>query len=241
MFDKVTNLRQLLSDRSSLTPYNVSVCLSKAEENDVFYRQLAEAFYQTTRRRHPFWLFMRKMEYDCAIMKLHASWDQYFAGIEASARRNYKKAQRCGYTFKKLDYNKHLDDIKSIRRSAEVRQGPMPKSYLEGEVSAVTDPPSRSHYHDYVYYGVFSTEKLVAYAGLFVCGEVAMIQHILGHADHQANGVVPYLIINQAKMILMNYPQVRFYMYGSWYGATETLKRFKKRFLFMPAHVTWSR
>ena len=47
------------------------------------------------------------------------------------------------------------------------------------------------------------------------------------------------VIVEAARDILENYPGVKYYMYGTTYGASETLRRFKRKFRFVPTKVKW--
>ena len=101
-----------------------------------------------------------------------------------------KKAIRLGYVFERIDYNKYLDDIFDIRRSATIRQGKVSDDFVNNRPVPVNDPESNSLSHDYPYFGVFDPDgKMVAYAGCFLAGEVIELSHFYGHAEHQKNGV----------------------------------------------------
>ena len=101
------------------------------------------------------------------------------------------------------------------------------------------DPPSRDPCHGYAYFGVFADDTLVAYAGCLVAGEVMMIHMIFGHADHQGDGVVPLLISGITEVALQEYAQVRYLAYDKWFGASPTLRRFKRKLNFTPYRVRW--
>jgi hypothetical protein len=121
-----------------------------------------------------------------------------------------------------------------------MRQGRrVPKEYLSGKVAPCTDPTSQNPTHDYPYFGVFVSEKLVAYAGCFIGGDVCLLQHILGHAEWLEKSVVPFLIIEIVRYLLERHPHVKYYAYGTYFGAGETMKRFKRKFDFVPHYVTW--
>jgi hypothetical protein len=174
------------------------------------------------------------------MCRLPGTFDEYFMRVEGSARRNYKKALREGCAVRRIQFNDHLEAIREVRMSADVRQGrPMPEEYRRGLVAPSTDPPSRSPLHDYPYFGVFLGDKMVGYAGCLVAGEVCSLEHILGHADHLAVGAVPQLIIGIAQHLYRHHPQVRYYTYGMYFGGGEGLRRFKRKFDFLPHRVDW--
>ena len=160
--------------------------------------------------------------------------------IEASARRNQKKAVREGCEFRKIVFNDHLSEIALVRASIDMRQGRlMPEEYRKGLVRPTTDPLSRSPIHDYVYFGVFLKGKMIGYCGCLIAGEYCGIEQVLGHAEHLPLGVVPFMFIGIAKHLIEHHTQVKYYAYGMYFGASETLRRFKKKFDFHPHEVTW--
>ena len=218
---------------------SINLMLKRTVDNDQFYKKITIEWFEEARRRHPKFKVIRELEWGVAVAILPRTFDDYFMYIEASARRNYKKAKRNGYTFSKLDINKYLDDVREIRQSTDVRQGKVPEDLMYGEIERNTNPPSRNHYHDYPYVGVFKDGKLVAYASAFVGGEVCSLEHILGHADYQSDGIVPMMIIGLAEVLYKEHPAVRYFMYGTYFGAGKTLRRYKKKFRFYPHHVYW--
>jgi hypothetical protein len=180
------------------------------------------------------------MKFGVALGRLPPTFEEYFGSVEAAARRNYKKAARAGSLFRRIEFNDHLEEIREIRQSAEFRQGkPMPQSYLADKVAPRSDPPSRNSIHDYPYFGVFIEGKLVAYASCLIAGELAFIDHILGHARYLEQGAVPFLVVEQVRYLQQNHPQVKYYAYGTYFGATETMQRFKRKFNFLPHRVRW--
>jgi len=218
----------------------VNLMLEQTTDNDPFYAKVVKAQYDEANSRHPKMLFARKYEYGYTLCELPKTFDDYFMKIEASARRNYKKALRLGYKTKRMDFNKHLEDVRDIWVSTPVRQRRlMPQDIREGQVRPVTDPPSKTTYHDYPYYGVFKDEKVLAYAACLIAGELCEVQNIYGHVQYQNDGLVPMLFIDIARELLNSFPAVKYYSYGTFYGAGETMRRFKQKFLFDPYHVTW--
>jgi hypothetical protein len=115
----------------------------------------------------------------------------------------------------------------------------MPEHLLSGSVSECRNPASKTDAHDYPYFGVLLGEKLVAYAGCLVSGQICMIEQVFGHAEHQPNGVVPMLIIDIVRYLLDHHPRVLFYAYGTTFGAGVTMRRFKRKLGFLPCRVEW--
>ena len=101
------------------------------------------------------------------------------------------------------------------------------------------NPPSLNATHDYAYFGIFKDDVLVAYAGCLIAGQLCAVETIYGHADYLPDGIVPLLFASIGDGISAQHPSVAFYSYGMYYGASETMKRFKRKFLFLPHRVSW--
>lgn len=222
-----------------LPKVRVNLALSAAGDNDPFFGRVVAEFHRQSTARHPKLPLAGAFTWGVALCKLPPTFAEYFGQIDAAARRNFKKAEREGYSFARINFNDHLADIGDIRRSAPVRQGPMPEEYLKAEVAPCSDPPSRTNLHDYPYFGILRQGRLVAYAGCLVAGEIMLIQHILGHADHLAAGVVPLLVIHMAGYCLEHYPQARYLAYGGYFGGRPEMRRFKAKLGLTPHRVRW--
>jgi hypothetical protein len=219
----------------------VSLRCEAALENDPFYLETTRAFHQSTRRRHRKFPLIRSMEYGVALCVLPERFDDYFMMIDAAARRNYKKATRLGYRFEKIDYNQYLDDIREVRRSTPERQGrQLPSELIRDEVEPCRNPPTRTAAHDYPHFGILREGRVVAYAGCLIAGEVCMLEHMLGHVAKQSDGIVPLLIVDIARFVMDHHPDVKYYAYGTYFGAGTTMRRFKRKFRFMPHKVHWA-
>jgi len=235
-------LPQLLSDLRTLTrmpSVAVDLMLRETRDNDPFYARLVEDFYAETRKRHPRFPLIRQWRYGVALCVLPKTFDEYFMAIEAAGRRNCKKALRLGYRCERIRHNDHLAAMAAIHRSTDVRQGPMPAHLLAEAVQPHDDPPSRTDAHDYPYFGILKGDQLVAYSGNLVSGEAFMIEQLYGHARHHADGVVPLLIVEMARYALARYPRVKYYADEMYFGAGETMRRFKRKFGFLPCKVSW--
>ncbi|MGY3038770.1 hypothetical protein ACVWWQ_000357 [Rhodanobacter sp. TND4EL1] len=223
-----------------LPKLRIDLQLAKTAGNDPFFEHIVRTFYMEAMQRHRKFPLVRQYQYGFCVCTLPADFKDYFGSIESAGRRNYKKSLRLGYTFSRLDYNAYLDDVVAIIRSSDVRQGKAMPEHLQTRVSAgINDPPSRSNRHDYPYYGIFRDGHLYAYASCLIAGELCAIQTIFGHVEHQDDGIVPMLIISLAECVIRDYPHVRYYAYGSYYGATPSMQRFKRKFGFMPHLVRW--
>lgn len=222
-----------------LPSVNVTLMHAQVHAADPFYARVTEGFYRDAVSRHRRFPLVRALTHGVALCELNGVPGDYLKRIEPSGRRNVRKAQRLGYVFTKIDYNAYRSDIGEIWRSTDTRQGKISEAFLNADVVPCPNPPPLTATHDYPYFGVLKDDHLAAYAGVLIAGELAMIEHIYGHAAHHSNGVVPLLLDGMAEYLREHYPSVRFYGYGSYFGASETLKRFKRKFLFMPHRVSW--
>ena len=230
------SLKQMLS----MEKVSVNLMYSRSMENNKFFQDMVKNYHTDCTSRHKKYFFIQQMSMGVALCRMPLSKDQYFMTIEASARRNFKKSVKQGFTFAPIDYNEHLDAVWDILRSAPVRQGNMPDEMLNNRPTPHSDPKSKSYYHDYPYFGVFSPEgKLVAYSSCLIAGELAMITDIYGHADYLEEGIVPMMIIEIGKWLYDHYPASIWFGYGTYFGAMENMRRFKRKFNFMPYRVKW--
>ena len=228
-----------VADALRLPVVEINLMHRATAENDPFYDRIVREFYDSTQKPHPKLRVVKDFQIGMALCQLPGDFEAYLKMIEASARRNYKKAARMGYQFAPIRCDDHLLDIGEIRRSAEIRQGKMPDQFLGAELKPCANPESRTRLHDYPYFGVMKDGKLTAYTGCLVAGEIFMIEQMFGHAAHQPDGVVPLLIIGMAGYMLGSYPNVRYYAYGTYFGAGASMRRFKKKFMFLPHRVKW--
>jgi len=217
----------------------ISLMASAAQDNDPFYRQVVTDTFSLFTSRHPRFPLVRQVEFGVALCELPGAFDEYFMGLEGSARRNVRKARKLGYRFEKIDYNLYLDDVTEIRQSADVRQGALPEEFLKKSAERCDNPPSRTTVHDYPFFGVLKGGKLLAYANCLVCGEVCLLEHIYGHARFMSDGIVPMLVCGIAEYVLDQHEKVRYFAYGTYFGASKTMRRFKRKFGFAPHRVTW--
>ena len=116
----------------------------------------------------------------------------------------------------------------------------MSEAMMTGELPTNTDPPSNSTTHDYIYVGVSNSNgELRAYASCLVAGELFAITDLYGHHASQPDGVVPLLFVELVRHAQTHYPRARYCMYDKFFGASTTLRRFKKKFGFNPHKVRW--
>jgi hypothetical protein len=188
---------------------------------------------------HPKFPLVNRMRYGMAVCDLREIGHDYYGHLDATGKRNIKKAQRLGYRFATFDFNQQLDAVTRIHRSSLIRQGRQVHYRLLEQARPHRNPTSRNHLHDYPYFGVFQGDTLVAYAACLIAGELCEIQTIYGHAQFHADGVIPLLLSSISDYLGTHHPRVVYYSYGTYYGATPSMKRFKRKFLFKPCCVHW--
>lgn len=236
------NITQVLNDFSEikrLPRLDIDLACDATNDNDPFYFHIVNEFYRDVTRRHPKFPLIRFMKYGVAVLQLPENHEAYLKILESSGRRNIKKAIRNGYSFQRIDYNDHLDEISEILRSTSVRQGPMEQAILNQDLTPINDPPSKTQTHDYPYFGVMKDGKLLAYAGCMVAGDMLLLSTVFGHDAYKSDGLVPLLISGIAEYKYAHYPNVKYYVYDKYYGASPSLRRFKKKFGFDPHVVNW--
>lgn len=234
--DARQDLRAAFLDQPNV---KIDLMFAATHANDPFFARIVREFYDEARAPRRDLPLLSRTTWGVALCRLPSTYAEYVADVEGAARRNFKKAERAGYVFERLEPNRWLEGIVAVRRSTDVRQGPMPEAILRAAPHPCLDPPSRTDVHDYPWFGVRRGDELAAYATCLVAGELCMIESIYGHAGHEENGVVPRLILGVAEHLYANHPRVRWLGYGTYFGASESMRRFKRKFGFLPHHVTW--
>lgn len=112
----------------------------------------------------------------------------------AKTRNMVTRALRREYDARPFVYNEHLHAIHEINVSMPERQGqPMSAGYLVKPTPSSPFPLCGRHTVEYV--GVFDRSgDLRAYCQLYICGELAIINRILGHGDYLKDGVMNLLV-----------------------------------------------
>ena len=139
-----------------------------------------------------------KVEYDSlyfhpiAIIKKPKDINEYLKLIGAKSRNMNKKAQKNGIECKRFNWNDRLENIYQINNSCFNRQGrEMDKSYKEY-------PKKVDYYKEeefcIVHIGAFIEDILVGYVELYVYGNFAMTNRILGHKEYLKYGIMNLMI-----------------------------------------------
>jgi hypothetical protein len=230
MLQKLKMIYQILREIAALPKVRISMkCDSDA----------CQQHYGNFVKRHPRYLIIPNKAIGVALVDLNefpnsAAYLGSFSGKNSAAYRS-RRCLRQGYRFEEIDRNCFIEDIHEINTSLKERQGrEMDKAYRE----------KKEHYpvqENCRYFGVLKCDKLVAYAWVVVCGEIATIGHLLGHGDHLKDGVMYLLVTRIISLFLDEAKEVKYVMYDTVFGASKGLKIFKKQLGFRPYHVQWQR
>lgn len=198
-------------------------------------RLLYDAFTQ----RHARLKVIQSRRWGVALLPVPVRYDDYLADPRRShLRKQLKHARRFGLAFAPIDPAARLEEILAINRSAGERQGEaMHPDYLDeakvrryfersSDVFGVTDPE-----------GV-----LRAYLSIRACGDVAVLERVLGHADALKQGVV-WVLFAEVVRELAERRRIdgspTWFMYDTLLGASHGMRQFKEWVGFEPYRVSW--
>jgi hypothetical protein len=191
-------------------------------------------------RRHVRLKVIQSKRWGVALLELPERFDAYFNNPQqAHLRREFNRASRAGMTFGAVDPEARFEEILGINRSAETRQGqPMHPHYLdEARVRRYFERSSDV-------FGVTDAEGVLrAYICVRVCGEVACVERILGHADALKSGVMWVLVTGTIRELVerkQTHGRPTWFMYDTFFGASPGLRQFKQWVGFVPHRVSWS-
>lgn len=181
---------------------------------------------------------------DCAIYKY---WQEYCRDPKHSAvrdlstadiqsiywrfnhtkRSSYNTSVKKGYLSREVSWSertKYLDDIHAVNISKSVRQGrEMSDAYVEYPKVYSDDRPCEIHYSFFV--GCFLDDKLLAYVGANVCGDLAAASQILGHGEHLQNGIMLNVWYEFMRACLRR--GIKVAVYSRWSDGLDGLKSWK--------------
>jgi hypothetical protein len=190
-------------------------------------------------RRHAHWKLIQNKKWGVALAEVPERLEDYKRQTSRLMRRRVKHATEAGYTFARIDAAERFDEMMAVNRSADERQGrPIHPDYL--------DEPTVRRYvaQSGDVYGVSDAGgTLRAYLFLRVCGEVAFIERLLGHADALDEGVM-YLLIMGTMEDLIELRSTNggpaWFMYDMFSGASPGIRDFKHVIGCRPYRVEWS-
>ena len=174
-----------------------------------------------------------------ALIELPRSVDDYLNGTSRLARRRIKHAKERGYTFTRIDPQDRIEEILAVNRSANERQGrPMHPHYFDEETVR------RYFTHSSNVFGVVDADDVVqAYICVRVCGEVACIERLLGHADALEHGVMYLSILGVVDWLIGvrgDQANPTWLMYDMFPGASPGMRHFKHVVGCQAYRVSWS-
>ncbi len=171
---------------------------------------------------------------EAAIIRVPSNYEQYLDDVGPKTRNMIRKAERSGVVFREFDWNERLDDIYEINRSSETRQGHRMTAGYRNYPERV-DPAERSTY-GILHIGGFVGHKLVAYVEMYVCGNFAFVNRILGHKEYLNTGVMNGLVAASVRHGMKNgIDYINYLMMED--REHDTLSGFKYRVGFRPFSV----
>lgn len=196
--------------------------------------------YEAFTRRHARWRLIQAKRWGVALLPIPERFDDYFSSPrQAHLRREFNRATRAGLTFAPVDRLVRLDEILAINRSADERQGrPMHPDYLD------EDTVRRHLERAADVFGVTDAGGVLqAYVYIRICGEVACVERLLGHAETLKQGVM-WVLLTGTIQNLAGRQQAEgrptWFMYDTFSGASPGMRQFKHWLGFESYRVSWS-
>lgn len=188
----------------------------------------AKEHYQYFMKRHPKYIIIRNKQIGVAVIETNKTYGQYLTSLRKYKIKYLINRANKIYRFDKIAINDFIDDVHEINSSCTTRQGKsLPELYLKKH-EYNTD--------DYIDYGIFKDDALVAYLRMKMLGECAIIDTLLGHWDHLKNGIMYLLVMNAMCDV---WQRVKYITYDTFFNL-EGLRHFKKQFGFTPYYVNWT-
>lgn len=160
-----------------------------------------------------------------ALLRIPSLHEEYLKQVRQETRTHIRKATSEGYDFREFDWNAHLDEVYEINTSKEIRNSMPMLGWYKYPVQPRYHSKEELQYRKY--YGAFKDGKLRAYLHFWVCGDFAIIKHILGHAQHLKYGIMNGLISYTVRECIET-SSIRWLDYGVYQEGTP-LGSFKKQ------------
>lgn len=168
------------------------------------------------------------------------TFEEYFRSIRTEGRGSYRKANRRGYTVRKVERITPgiYKDLREIWLSKKIRQGRPAVHYYgvlgNGPHDVLISWPIEEYKYDcnkhyFDFHGCFLGEKMVSYVELLHSGELACVHSTMGHGDYLKDGIMKYMFI---KVIEMG--KFKYLNFGNY--ATTGLKHFFLRDIGIKEH-----
>ncbi|MEW6995110.1 hypothetical protein AADZ84_12685 [Colwelliaceae bacterium MEBiC 14330] len=209
-----------------------------AKTNNIFYLSVFKDLELTSKKPPAIPSLLCSLQYGIAILPMPCSSDKYFKTLTSSTHRKIDKAKRNNYDFKRINYNDYLDEVAQMHGSIPIGHGQIESKLLTDALQSFSNPALHIDKHDYPYFGIFTEDHLVAYAGCLVAEELLLLLTVFVHEQYNSDCIVPYLITSIADYKYQNYSDVKYFLYGNYYGASPSLSRFKKRHRFNPHSIS---
>jgi hypothetical protein len=200
----------------------------------------AKGLYRSFTERYARWRVIQNRAWGVALLEIPASPDAYDSILSKHWRRQIKIANKAGMTCRPFVPLDHVDEILAINRSRPERQGQAihPHYLDEARVreffATVTEADAMGAFD--------SAGVLRGYLTTRECGEVVVLERVLGHADALSTGLM-YQLFSAAvgrlteRRVAGN--PARWFMYDSFPGATPGMRSFKTVVGFRPYRVRW--
>ena len=165
-----------------------------------------------------------------AMLSIPKSIETYMYEIGDKSRNMIRKAIKLGYSYKVVLPNNYIDDIVKIRTSDTLRQGQAIPEYFYQRPDNVLSFDSDCKLHGELFFGLFKDDELIAYSTIFLYGELAQVNHILGHKDHLQNGVMNLLVYEIVSDFINTKPWIKGvnYLYPGLSDVKKGTSLFKK-------------
>lgn len=206
---------------------------------DVFGSRYSKETFEQFVSRHPRMPIFRLKTFGVELRNLSVPTEELFSGNHFELfRRKVRKAEKLGYKVRQICPADHVEEILSINRSAQIRQGEKLPSYYVDE-----EEVRRYHLQPGHWFGTFDAAGILrAYCHTPIPGDFFLYSTIMGDAVHLNNGVM-YLLVRETimymhhRLLCQGYPH--WAMYDMHIGGLEGLRQFKRRTGFRPARVSW--
>ncbi len=198
----------------------------------------AKDLYRAFTRRHARWRVIQNRAWGVALQEIPASREAYEGVLSRHWRRQIKLARKAGIICRPIAPLEHVAEVLAINHSLPARQGQAihPDYLNEARVRKFFATGTDAM-------GAFDTAGVLrGYLTTRACGEVVVLERVLGHADVLSTGMM-YLLFSEVVAQLTERrvagSPARWFMYDSFPGATPGMRAFKTVVGFRPHRVRW--